>query len=133
MYVVQSCSDQFVVWSGRDDEAVVREGAGDEHLSNDSCVSKKEEKEETGGMYPLGSSSSSSSSDCGAIIPMVQVAGTATRRAVEGTWLTASNPKVIVDLFLVCKASSFSYMYYQLYHQSAILNASCAYSKKPKY
>lgn len=37
----------------------------------------------------------SSSLDYGAIIPMVQVAGTATRRAVEATWLTASNPKVI--------------------------------------
>ena len=37
---------------------------------------------------------SPSSSDYGTIIPVVQVAGTATRRAVEATWLTASNPKV---------------------------------------
>ena len=33
---------------------------------------------------------------CGlsAIVPLVQVAGTVTRRAVEPTWLTASNAKV---------------------------------------
>ena len=30
----------------------------------------------------------------GAILPMVKVAGTTTRRAVEPTWLTASNAKV---------------------------------------
>ena len=32
--------------------------------------------------------------DCGAILPVVRVAATATRRAVEPTWLTASNAKV---------------------------------------
>lgn len=31
--------------------------------------------------------------DCGAILPVVRVAATATRRAVEPTWLTASNAK----------------------------------------
>lgn len=31
----------------------------------------------------------------GIILPQVMVAGTLTRRAVEATWLTASNPKVI--------------------------------------
>ena len=30
----------------------------------------------------------------GAIIPQIMVAGTATRRAIERTWLTASNAKV---------------------------------------
>ena len=30
----------------------------------------------------------------GTILPVVRVAGTATRRAVEPTWLTASNAKV---------------------------------------
>ena len=30
----------------------------------------------------------------GCILPMVRVAGTVTRRAVEATWLTASNAKV---------------------------------------
>ena len=32
--------------------------------------------------------------EVGAILPQVIVAGTATRRAVEPTWLTASNAKV---------------------------------------
>ena len=36
----------------------------------------------------------SSSGKVGAILPQVIVAGTATRRAVEPTWLTASNAKV---------------------------------------
>ena len=83
------CSDQFVVWSG-----------GEETDSNKSALPR----------YSRGSplddanndvvetisvmESSKSSSDYGAIIPLVQVAGTATRRAVEPTWLTASNPKV---------------------------------------
>ena len=35
-----------------------------------------------------------SSGKVGAILPQVVVAGTATRRAVEPTWLTASNAKV---------------------------------------
>ena len=35
-----------------------------------------------------------SSGKVGAIIPQVIVAGTATRRGVEPTWLTASNAKV---------------------------------------
>ena len=32
-----------------------------------------------------------------AIVPLIQVAGTVTRRAVEPTWLTASNAKVRID------------------------------------
>lgn len=83
-------SDQFVVWSGRDNAAMIREGVGDGPLSNDS---EKEEKKENSDVHPMGASL-----NCGAIIPMVQVAGTATRRAVEATWLTASNPKVIISL-----------------------------------
>ena len=81
------------MWSGRDDPAAaVEEGVRDGPLSDDTKVEKMK-GEENGDVHvhPTGSSS-----DCGAILPMVQVAGTATRRAVEATWLTASNPKVIV-------------------------------------
>ena len=81
-------SDQFVVWSGRNNAAMVREGVGDGPLNDDSEMEEKENSD----VHPTGASL-----DCGAILPMVQVAGTATRRAVEATWLTASNPKVIVD------------------------------------
>ena len=85
------------MWPGGDDPAaVVREGVGDGPLSDDI---EKEEKngEENGDVDPAGSSS-----NCGAILPMVQVAGTATRRAVEATWLTASNPKVITVHYMYC-------------------------------
>ena len=86
------CSDQFVVWSGRDDPAaVVGEGAEDGPLSDDTAVEKKGKENGDVHVHPTGPSL-----DCGAILPMVQVAGTATRRAVEATWLTASNPKVIM-------------------------------------
>ena len=82
-------SDQCVVWSGRDgrrdDVTVAKEGDG-----NDD--SEKEEDMHIEGVQPTASSLS----DCGAILPMILVAGTATRRAVEATWLTASNPKVLV-------------------------------------
>ena len=37
-----------------------------------------------------------SSSACGVILPQVVTAGTVTRRAVEPTWLTASNPLVSI-------------------------------------
>ena len=37
----------------------------------------------------------------GCILPQLITAGTVTRRGVESTWLTASNPKVLV---LVCYA-----------------------------
>ena len=78
-------SDQFVVWSLRDDAAgFVEERGRDESLHGDSEEQRKEEEEHV----------KHSSSDYGAILPLVQVAGTATRRAVEATWLTASNPKV---------------------------------------
>lgn len=35
--------------------------------------------------------------DLSIILPRVVVAGTVTRRAVEPTWLTASNAQVIID------------------------------------
>jgi hypothetical protein len=35
------------------------------------------------------------------ILPRVVVAGTVTRRAVEPTWLTASNAQVSVEILLV--------------------------------
>ncbi len=87
-HVLYAClfSDQFVVWSGRDDTAM----AGDETLQDDDSEQQNTEEEEEEGVQPTAFS------DYGAIIPMVQVAGTATRRAVEATWLTASNPKVIL-------------------------------------
>ena len=51
---------------------------------------------------PLSTPHSSLSLPCseglGAILPMVKVAGTTTRRAVEPTWLTASNAKVFSSL-----------------------------------
>ena len=40
--------------------------------------------------------SGAESAGLSAIVPQMQVAGTVTRRAVESTWLTASNPKVCV-------------------------------------
>lgn len=40
-----------------------------------------------------------SDSFCGAIIPRVITAGTVTRRAVEATWLTASNAYVSLSIF----------------------------------
>lgn len=40
--------------------------------------------------------SGAESAGLSAIVPQMQVAGTITRRAVEPTWLTASNPKVCV-------------------------------------
>ena len=36
----------------------------------------------------------------GVILPQIRVAGTVTRRAVEPTWLTASNPKVHMTISL---------------------------------
>lgn len=42
----------------------------------------------------LGGQESADSAGVRAILPLVQVAGTVTRRAVEPTWLTASNAKV---------------------------------------
>ena len=44
-----------------------------------------------------------------AILPQTIVAGTITRRAVESTWLTASNYKVSINLKYVLNKISFSY------------------------
>ena len=86
------CSDQFVVWSERRDDASLAKDSdrgGPLHDDDDGEKRKGEGEEEEENVQPTVSSS-----DYGAILPMVQVAGTATRRAVEATWLTASNPKV---------------------------------------
>ena len=88
------CSDQFVVWSGR--EAVDSTTKDDvPRYDRDSLLDDANDVGEASSAME----SSNSSSDYGAIIPLVQVAGTATRRAVEPTWLTASNPKVCMTLY----------------------------------
>ena len=54
-------------------------------LSNQFVMWNDDEKREAKGLRRRSQ---------GVILPMVQVAGTVTRRAVEPTWLTASNAKV---------------------------------------
>ena len=54
-------------------------------LSNQFVLWNDDEKREAKGLRRRSQ---------GVILPMVQVAGTVTRRAVEPTWLTASNAKV---------------------------------------
>ena len=44
----------------------------------------------------------------GAIIPRVVTAGTVTRRAVEPTWLTASNAYVSTNMSISCLTANFS-------------------------
>ena len=41
------------------------------------------------------------------ILPRVVVAGTVTRRAVEPTWLTASNAQVIIDQVVIVLSNKF--------------------------
>lgn len=58
---------------------------------------------------------SSDSGSC-AIVPLVQVAGTVTRRAVEPTWLTASNAKVKQWFLQICNTvdcSRFSLFFFK--------------------
>ena len=43
----------------------------------------------------------------GAILPRVITAGTVTRRAVEPTWMTATNPRVRTKCCCVCTAALF--------------------------
>ena len=45
-------------------------------------------------LFDLRSNRYSADNTLGAILPRVITAGTVTRRAVEPTWLTASNPRV---------------------------------------
>ena len=85
-------SEQFVVWSGRESSTTTTSAITDDRHNDRG--------------FPLDNEDDarmSSSLECGAIIPVVQVAGTATRRAVEPTWLTASNPKVNLNVKKIYK------------------------------
>lgn len=79
--------DQFVVWSERETE--------DAAMVEDADEDDPHKDDDDGDDDDVCSTKTAGSSDYGVIIPLVQVAGTATRRAVEPTWLTASNPKVL--------------------------------------
>ena len=96
-FVVLYCSDQFVVWSGGETTSTKdNDGREEPHCDRDSLLGDSNTDSEHSIANNSAGASLSDSSDSGAIIPLVQVAGTATRRAVEPTWLTASNPKVHV-------------------------------------
>ena len=92
MLIFWLCSDQFVVWSGRETEFTKDADGNEARYHGDRPLDDDVIAQST--LEPLVAPSP----DYGAIIPLVQVAGTATRRAVEPTWLTASNPKVFPGL-----------------------------------
>ena len=65
------------------------------------------------------------SNSFGAILPRLIPAGTVTRRAVEPTWLTASNAYVSDKIFLIYKEIiSFFTMWYTYFSNSSKNNLS---------